>query len=171
MLVPAIKYRDELQSIYHDLWFKERYMYWNAGSTYYSLEIDDNTDKYHQFASVDKNGKLLGYLSYSVDRIQNDVDSISLLNFSDKPNMTFSRDIGQGLKDIFERFRFRKVSFYVVVGNPIEKSYDKLIKRYGGRIVGIQKNHVKLLDGYYHDCKLYEIFREDYFENINRYSE
>lgn len=163
MLVPAIKHKDELQSIYHDLWFDERYMYWNGGPTYYSLEIDDNTDKYHQFASVDKDGNLLGYLSYSINRLHNDVDSVSIINFSDKPNIAFSRDIGQGFIDIFERYKFRKVSFYVVVGNPIEKSYDKLMKKYNGRIVGIQKKHVKLIDGEFYDSKLYEILREDYY--------
>lgn len=46
-------------------------------------------------------------------------------------------DLGQALQDIFEKFKFRKLTFCVVVGNPIEKSYDKMINKYNGRIIGI----------------------------------
>ena len=75
-------------------------------------------------------------------------------------------DLGQALTDIFERFKFRKLNFSVVIGNPIEKSYDKMIDKYGGRIVGIYKQEIKLIDGEYYDEKLYEITREDYLKSI-----
>jgi|WetSurMetagenome_2_1015567.scaffolds.fasta_scaffold124309_3 hypothetical protein len=51
---------------------------------------------------------------------------------------------------------------YVVIGNYIESTYDKICKKYGGRIVGIQSSEVKLIDGYHYDLKLYEILKEDY---------
>lgn len=66
-------------------------------------------------------------------------------------------------KDIFEKFHFRKLSFSVVVGNPIEPQYDKLIKKYGGRIVGIQEAQTKLIDNKYYDVKLYEILEDQYY--------
>ena len=47
------------------------------------------------------------------------------------------------MKDIFERFGFRKLVFSVAVGNPIEKSYDKMMERYGGRVVGIFKEEFR----------------------------
>lgn len=58
------------------------------------------------------------------------------------------------------------MNFIVVVGNPIEKSYDKMIKKYGGRIVGTYKEDVKLIDGEYYDKKLYEILASEYFSTI-----
>ena len=56
----------------------------------------------------------------------------------------------------------------MIIGNPIEKSYDKMINKYGGRIVGIYKEDVKLIDGEYYDKKLYEILASEYFETIKK---
>ena len=58
----------------------------------------------------------------------------------------------------------RKMEFSVVVGNPIEETYDKMIAQYGGQITGVKHKHVRLLDGNYYDYKEYEIFREDYIK-------
>ena len=55
----------------------------------------------------------------------------------------------------------------MVIGNPIEKSYDKMVKKYGGRIIGTYKEDVKLIDGEYYDKKLYEILSSEYFNAIN----
>lgn len=76
--------------------------------------------------------------------------------------MTFGRDLGQALTDIFEKFRFNKLKFSVVIGNPIEKSYDRMIQRYGGRIVGIFRQDTRLIDGNLYDVKDYEILRSEY---------
>ena len=42
--------------------------------------------------------------------------------------------------------------------------YDKYIEKYGGRIVGIFKEDVRLYDGEYYDHKYYEIFREEFIK-------
>ena len=72
------------------------------------------------------------------------------------------------IDQMFTKFNFRKKSFFVIVGNPIEKTYDKFVSRYGGRIIGVKKQHVKLTDGKYYDKKMYEIFRDDYIKNKNK---
>jgi hypothetical protein len=64
---------------------------------------------------------------------------------------------------MFEKYRFNKLNFTVVRGNPIEKTYDKLIKRYNGRIVGIKEQETKLIDGKLYDMKEYEILASHYF--------
>lgn len=69
------------------------------------------------------------------------------------------------IKDIFEKFGFKKLSFGVVVGNPVEKQYDRLVRKYKGRIVGVKEQHAKLYDGKYYDVKLYEIISDHYFSN------
>lgn len=90
------------------------------------------------------------------------MDGLNIINFTDN-KATFGMDAGQALRDIFEKFHFRKLVFVVVIGNPIEKTYDRMIARYGGRIIGIQSQQVKLIDGQFYDVKMYEILLDDYF--------
>lgn len=166
MLEPAIKYKEQLEQLQYQVWFNEKYKYWNCDVYYDSMKIDEDTWNRHQFVSV-VNKKVIGYISYNVSRSDNSVHSLSVLNFSDN-KISFGMDFGQALKDIFEKYKFRKITFCVIVGNPIEKSYDKMIKKYGGRIVGTYKKDVKLIDGKYYDKKMYEIFAEEYFESIKK---
>lgn len=165
MLEPAIKYRDQLEKLQYDIWFDDKYKYWNCDTYYQSMQIDDNTWNKHQFVSV-CDGMVIGYISYNISRAENYAYCLSIINFSDN-KIAFGIDLGQALRDIFERYKFRKLNFSVVIGNPIEKSYDKMIEKYGGRIVGIYKEDVKLIDGEYYDKKLYEIFASDYFNAIS----
>ena len=165
MLEPAIKYRDQLESIQYDTWFNDKYKYWNNDRFYNAIQIDTDTWNRHQFVSV-KNGTVIGYIDYGICRTSNSVSSLSIMNFSDD-KIVFGKDLIQALKDIFEKYKFRKINFSVIIGNPIEKSYDKMIKKYGGRIVGIYKEDVKLIDGKYYDRKLYEILASEYFNAIS----
>ena len=165
MLEPAIKYKEQLEKIQYNIWFEDKYKYWNCDVYYHTLQIDTDTWNKHQFVSV-KDGEVIGDIAYSVARSDNSAHSLSIINFSDNKT-TFGIDLGKALKDIFERYKFRKLNFTVVVGNPIEKSYDKMIKKYGGRIVGTYKADVKLIDGEYYDKKLYEILAEEYFNSIS----
>ena len=165
MLEPAIKYKEQLEKAQYGVWFDNKYKFWNCDVYYKTLEIDTDTWNRHQFVSLDKKGNVIGYIAYSISRADNSAHSLSIMNFSDN-KITFGMDLGQALKDIFEKYKFRKLNFIVVVGNPIEKSYDKMIKKYGGRIVGTYKEDVKLIDGEYYDKKLYEILASEYFSTI-----
>lgn len=165
MLEPAIKYRDQLDSIQYDIWFNDKYKYFNSGTYYGGIQIDDNTWNKHQFVSV-LNDEVIGYIEYSISREDNNVHSLGIINFSDN-KITFGKDLGKALKDIFEKYKFRKLNFSVVIGNPIEKSYDKMIKKCGGRIVGTYRENCKLIDGEYYDEKLYEILASEYFDAIS----
>lgn len=164
MLEPAIKYKEELEKLQYGIWFDEKYKYWNCDVYYDTLQIDTSTWNKHQFVSV-VNGEIIGYIAYNIARADNSAHSLSIMNFSDN-KVAFGMDLGQALKDIFEKYKFRKLNFTVVVGNPIEKSYDKMIKKYGGRIVGTYKSDVKLIDGEYYDKKSYEILADEYFATI-----
>ena len=161
MLEPAIKYRNQLESVQYDIWFNDKYKYWNSNVFYDSMQIDTDTWGRHQFVSVN-NGEVLGYIEYSISRTNNSVSSLSIMNFSDN-KIVFGKDLIQALKDIFVKYRFRKINFSVIIGNPIEESYDRMIEKYGGRIVGIYKDDVVLIDGKYYDRKLYEILASEYF--------
>jgi hypothetical protein len=54
------------------------------------------------------------------------------------------------------------MKFNVVIGSPNEKIYDRLIKLYNGRIVGVFKKDVRLMDNKLYDVKHYEIFKDDF---------
>lgn len=164
MLEPAIKYKDQLEKLQYNIWFNDKYKYWTCDVYYDTLTINSNTWNKHRFVSV-INDKIIGYIAYNIDRGNNSVNCLSIMNFSDD-EMAFGMDLGQALKDIFEKYKFRKLNFVVVVGNPIEKSYDKMIKKYGGRIIGVKKEDVKLIDGEYYDKKIYEILATEYFNSI-----
>ena len=164
MLEPAIKYKEQLEKAQYGIWFDDKYKYWNCDVYYDTLQINTDSWNKHQFVSV-VNGEVIGYISYNVSRENNSANALSIMNFSDN-KAAFGMDLGRALKDIFEKYKFRKLNFTAVVGNPIEKSYDKMIKKYGGRIVGTYKEHVKLIDGEYYDYKIYEIFADEYFSSI-----
>ncbi len=131
----------------------------------YKLELkEDNWEKI-ELVSVDKNDNVIGFLVASIDRDAYYISSLLVANFYDI-NITFSKDFKQFLSDLFIKYKFNKVCFSVVISNPAEKMYDKYIKRYNGRIVGVQKEHAKLADGNYYDVKLYEILRKEYLDSV-----
>lgn len=162
MLDVAIRWQNQLTDRFRSVWLKERYKFWTGTSFFEEWTPDESTWVNHQFVSV-RNEKVIGYIAYSINRADGDVVyNLQIINFEDKPSMTFAKDLGQALTDIFEKFRFRKLNFEVVVWNPAEKAYDKMMRRYGGRVVGYQKQQARLFDGKYYDIKLYEIMRENY---------
>ena len=163
MLDVAIKYQNQLIDKFRKIWFSEKYKFYNSTCFFSEWKIKEDTWSAHQFVSV-RNGDVIGYISYAIDREDgNSTNNLGIINFEDKPSMTFAMDLGQALTDIFEKYNFRKLNFYVIVGNPAEKAYDKMIKRYGGRVVGYLKENARLFDGKLYDEKLYEVMREDYF--------
>lgn len=164
LLDVAIRHEEEVKEKMNNIWFQDKYKYWNFSTYFEKYKIDDTTWNKHQFVSLDSSGKVIGYIGYNVYRETYDCNGLSIINFTDNI-VTFGIDLGQVLTDIFEKFKFRKLNFKVVVGNPIEKSYDQMIEKYNGRIVGIKRKDAKLIDGEYYDVKLYEIFREDYLRS------
>lgn len=167
MIDLAINYAQELQAKFRETWFNDKYKYWNNSSYYREFTIDSDTWNRHQFVSVDCNGNVIGYISYDINRNANFCHTLNIINFTDDI-LIFALDLKRVLSDIFERFKFNKLDFTVVVGNPIEKSYDKAVKKYGGRVVGFFQNEVRLIDGDLCNVKLYEITREEYLNVAGR---
>lgn len=166
MLDIAINHIEELKQKMNSIWFDEKYKFYNNDLYYSDFKVDDDTWNRHQFVSLDKNGCVIGYIGYSVSRQTHSCSNLAIINFSDN-KMIFGIDLGQALKDIFEKFKFKKLNFEVVIGNLVEKSYDKMINKYGGRVVGIYSDETKLIDGEYYPVKLYEILRENYMMNAH----
>lgn len=166
MLDVAIKHKEDLSQKFQDIWFSEKYKYWNNGNYYEDKKIDETTWSNHQFVSLNPEGEVIGYIGYSIDRGNDCVYGLSIINFSEDI-ATFGLDAGKAITDIFEKYHFRKLCFAVVVGNPIEETYDRLTAKHGGRIVGIQKQHTRLIDNLLYDEKIYEILADEYRSNRN----
>jgi len=162
MLKTAYLYRDEVNKKMAEIAFNPKYMFYNFG-TYWSFDykIADNSWDAMQFVSVDKDNHIIGYLTAETDRVHDKIGNLGIINFQDAYPI-FAHDLGNFLTSIFDKFNFRKIEFLVVIGNPIESSYDKIISKYGGRIIGVKKESAKLIDNKYYDVKLYEIFKRDY---------
>lgn len=163
MIDIAQLYADELTKKFHETWFKDHYKYFYCEPFYSEFEIMKDTWNRHQFVSLYDNDEICGYIEYSINRRTNNVYDLAAINFEGLK--TFGIDLGDVVVDIFEKYKFNKLNFSVIVGNPIEKSYDKLIEKYGGRVVGYFEKHVKLIDGKYYDEKHYEIMAENYFKS------
>lgn len=160
MLDVAQKYTDTLKLKISETAYDLNYMFYHSGWNDEYSPSNENWNQ-HEFVSLSSDQEILGYIRYSVSRNDYSVHGLTAINFSDD-KITFGRDLVQVVDDIFTKYHFRKLGFSVYVGNPIEKTYDKLIEKYGGRIVGIKKEETRLLDGSFYDFKMYEIFQRDY---------
>lgn len=160
MLDNARKYLLELKNKLIDTWYDEKYKFYFS-SWHTELQIEDNDWNTMNFVSIDKDRNILGYMHFSINRITNSVDNFGAINFSGN-KLIFGKDLHSLIHDIFYKYKFDRMEFYVVIGNPIEKSYDKLIKKYNGRIVGITRNSIKTIDGNLYNQKIYEILKEDF---------
>lgn len=161
MLDIAIKYEEELKYLFRNLWFQDKYKYYNYSIYFSDFEIDKDSWNRHQFVSLDKDGSIIGCICYDIDRETNSAKNLNIVNFTDNAKI-FGIDLKRAIIDIFEKFKFNKLRFTVVIGNPVEESYDKLVNTYGGRIVGLYKYEAKLFDGSLRDVKLYEITKDEY---------
>lgn len=164
MLDLAYKYEEEIKNLMLDTWYDEKYMFYYSSiyrTPYENPRPQDGDWNSRAFVSLDSQHRIIGLISYEINRESDLACGFGAINFTDN-KATFGMDLAQVIDDIFCKFNMRKMEFFVIVGNPIEKSYDKMVTRYGGAITGIRHKHVKLMDGNYYDDKGYEIFREDY---------
>lgn len=166
MLDLALNHQTELIKKLRNTWFDDKYMYYEYSTYCSDVKLAEDTWNSHQFVSIDSSGNIIGYIEYDISRSTLNCSGLGIINFSDN-NIVFGKDVKRAIQDIFEKFHFNKLSFCVVVGNPIEKQYDKLIDKYGGRVVGVQLSQTKLIDNNYYDVKLYEISADNYY--LRRY--
>jgi hypothetical protein len=165
LIRPAQLYTTELKLKFWEIAYDDFYMYVNNGYIE-DYQPSNSTWGEHEFVSVSEDNKVLGYIRYGINQRADIADGLCAINFS--KNITFARDLFKVIDDVFCKYKYRKLKYGVYVGNPIERTYDKLTEKYGGRIVGISLKDAKLIDGEFHDYKTYELFREDYLKNRHK---
>jgi hypothetical protein len=172
MLKLAIGYKDELEKKFYEMVHDDRFMFAFADSYKSMPEIKKDTWNKCQYVSM-VGDTIIGYISYSVDRDALRVSGVQMMNFysfnegdgSDDKRSVFGKDVLKVFKEMLTR-DYRKITFTAFEGNPIIPTYDKLVNKYGGRVVGIYKDHEKLWDGKYYDMKIYEIMQSDFINKM-----
>lgn len=170
MLSNGRLFKDEIKKEHLRVWYDEQYQYY-FGSYNNSPWFDDE-DKgdfnTRVFASLDpKDNSVIGMISYHIDRVANNVTQFAVINYhidDIRKKVIYGRDVAQVIDDIFVRFNHHKMEWFVIQGNPIEKSYDRLCEQLGGRIIGTITD-ATVINGRFHNDKMYELMQEDYLKN------
>ena len=167
MLDNAWNHREELKRLYSENIMRPENRFYN-NSSYYAYELDIHNTNWErlQMASLDTEGRPLGYLMAHFDRGSGYVSNIGAFRFLSEASPVFSRDLAAFIKKLFVEYDQHKIEWSVVIGNPAESIYDKFCARTGGRIVGTFHDHVKFPDGSVHDEKMYELFKEDFMLHL-----
>lgn len=162
MLDLAILHRDALQRAIASTVFDERYKYYYGGGWCPLVPgLKDDTWDALQCVSVDATGLVHGFLQADFRRPANYVNSLSVLHFGLHP-FPFVRDFREFLSRLFTQFSMQKVNWSVNVGNPAQAMYERVVRKYGGRVVGTFRRDSRLWDGTLVDNVFYEILQEEF---------
>lgn len=166
MLELAYPNKIELEKKFQEIAFVDKYKYyWN--NSYISHEIDLSKDSWSSLDFVSKkDGVIIGYIGANIDRTAGFVSGLRVINFGEK-SIEFSKDFHKFLSDLFLKYSFHKINFSVVIGNPAEAMYDRLISKYGGTVAGYYVNDTMLWDRKLYDVKSYEIHKEEFLRRTN----
>jgi hypothetical protein len=169
MLEPAKLYEDQLNDCIAKTVLDPYYKWYHLQYPEPSVIIDDTFWNKIQLVSTNE-GIVQGYFKATFQRPESYIDNITCVNFNKENKNIFAADIRRFLKYIVYDLNVSKITWLVVIGNPIEKHYDRIIKRFSGRIIkrfsgriiGIER-YAFLINGKYYDKKMYE-WINDYYE-------
>ena len=106
-----------------------------------------------QYAIVDDNEKLIGYLGYSVDWYVSKAYNFGLFSF-DRGNVLVGKEVFTKLEELVSTLH--RVEWRAVSSNPACRSYDNFIKRHNGT-KHILTDTIRDKKGNYLDDIIYEI--------------
>lgn len=161
MRKPAQLYKDKLQEENTKAWYKPENIFWNGGAA--DSQIDIRKDNYdcHQFASVNKNDNVIGYISYAVDWAAMSAYNFGIISYK-KGNIEFARDIYKAVCDIFEVYHMNRMEWCAYTDNPAIRGYRNFIKKCGGRECAYYRQVTRLQDGLLHDSVSFEILAGEF---------
>ena len=154
MLVPAILYKEEIIKGMQKYFYTDDMMYETGCMDNWTPNIIECPDgSNYQYAIIDANDKLIGYLSYRIDWYASKAYNFGLFSF-DRGNILIGRDVFNKLEELVSKLH--RVEWRAVSGNPACRRYDSFIKRHNGK-KHILKDAIKDKDGNYRDDIIYEI--------------
>lgn len=158
MLVPAILYKEQIIKNMQKYFYTQDMMYETGCMENWTPHIVDcPNESQFQYAIIDKNEKLIGYLGYFVDWYASKVYNFGLFSF-DRGNILVGKDVFNKLEELVQKFH--RVEWRAVGGNPACRGYDSFIKKHNGT-KHILKDSIKDKNGKYHDDIIYEIVSEE----------
>lgn len=154
MLVPAILYKEQIEKEFRKYYYTTDMMYETGGIENWIPQIAERPESWQfQYAIVDNNKKLIGYLGYSVDWYVSKAYNFGLFSF-DRGNVLVGKDVFDKLEELTKTLH--RVEWRAVGGNPACRGYDSFIERHSGT-KHILKDSIKDKNGEYHDDIIYEI--------------
>ena len=154
MLVPAILHKEQIKKEFQKYFYTTDMLYETGGIENWIPQIAECPESWQfQYAIVDDNKKLIGYLGYSVDWYVSKVYNFGLFSF-DRGNVLVGKDVFDKLEELVKIFH--RVEWRAVGGNPACRGYDRFIKKHNGT-KHILKDSIKDKNGEYHDDIIYEI--------------
>lgn len=166
MLAPAQLYKEELQTENIKTWYLPENIYYNFSTGNDYIEILENNYNCHQFVSVNKNNNIIGYISYDINWEIMSVTNLGIISFQ-RGNINFIKDVYQAITDIFEKYHMKRLEWFCIKDNPVLKSYEKKVLKFGGSKCGEFTQSVKLMDGKLHDCVYFEILSTNFLLHKN----
>lgn len=163
MLDFAINHKEQLSNIHREFITKNTLhckFFLAANWFNYTLTVEDSSWDKIQMVSLDSSGQVVGYMCATLSMPQQKVTDFSIISYKTGINKNIYPDANKFMKELLTRFR--KVSFCSFVGSPADKINDKIIKRFSGRVVGIEEKHTILLDNKIYDLKTYEIISQTF---------
>lgn len=161
MLKPAKNYETELGRKVADTAIDPYYKWWHLGYKEVNKMIEDTFWNKIQLVSVDTKGEVRSYFCADWKRPENFINSLNVVNFDKKDKINFALDFKSFMDYLMTTIKVSKIEWECVTANPIRSTYIKLVKKIGGRVVGIRKHHY-LCDSRYYDLELYE-WVNDYY--------
>ena len=154
MLVPAILYKEEIIKNMQKYFYTDDMMFETGCMDNWTPNITECPEgSQFQYAIVNNNEKLIGYLAYTVDWYTSKAYNFGLFSF-DRGNPLVGRDVFNKLEELVNTLH--RVEWRAVGGNPACRGYDNFIKRHNGN-KHILKDSIKDRNGSYHDDIIYEI--------------
>ena len=132
MLIPAIKYKEELNEKFVDLLYSEE-MYCFSGynrSTPYDVCGADNADvmyPIYEYAIINKSNELVGYVKYCIDISTDAVSIMGVISFGE--DLTVAVDVYKLFKQLTEH---RRLEWKAIEGCKAIPAYISLCKKYKG---------------------------------------
>lgn len=164
MLLPAVLYKSAIISEYQKKFYTEDMLFETGSLDNWVPDIIDNPDaSTYQFAIVDHDKKLVGYLCYCIDWYALCASRFALMSF-DKGNRSIGTAVYTTIKKLIYEYKLHRIEFRMVGENPVERHYDKICSRFKGT-KHILKDAIKDRYGKYHDDIIYEIIRNEGDEN------
>lgn len=188
MLENAKLYIEEVNKKLIKIWYEPEYQYYFGSGYRFEYKFDNEYAK--DFVVLNNEREIIGLINYSFDYGTKIANRFGLIHFPSKPkktqalkknekkdftdNFILGHALYQVIDDIFLKFGMEVLEFNVIVGNPIAKSYEKLVRKVGGRVLCQRTKRAQLLDGTMADDILFEITKEQYLKyksnlKINRF--